>query len=213
MNNLQALLEIGLSWLFYLGIHSLLASFWMKQMVQNKAARWMPFYRLFFNVTAIALLALPLSLLYNYHQDWLIEWQGIWFMLSLSINLIAIGGIIWSLRWYDGKEFLGLRQLKNRQQRIEDQENFHLSPLHRFVRHPWYSLGLMMLWTRNMDEGMLLSAIMITLYMLIGLNLEERKLLIYHGEKYRLFQQKVPALIPRPWKYLHKEDIQKILKA
>ncbi|MBS1173845.1 MAG: hypothetical protein H6R12_2675 [Proteobacteria bacterium] len=100
----------------------------------------------------------------------------------------------WTLRDYDGSEFLGLRQWRAREQRVEDQESFHLSTLHRFVRHPWYSLGLVLLWTRDMDAARLVAATLATGYLVIGSWLEERKLLVYHGERYRSYRQRVPAL-------------------
>jgi hypothetical protein len=64
----------------------------------------------------------------------------------------------------------------------EDQERFHLSSLHRFVWHPWYSLGLVIIWTRDMAPTFLVTAVMITLYFAVRSGLEERKLLVYHGE-------------------------------
>jgi protein-S-isoprenylcysteine O-methyltransferase Ste14 len=42
----------------------------------------------------------------------------------------------------------------------------------------------------------LAAAVGITLYILIGARLEERKLLSQFGEDYRAYQQKVPMFIP-----------------
>jgi protein-S-isoprenylcysteine O-methyltransferase Ste14 len=118
------------------------------------------------------------------------------------LAVAAALGFLWSLRWYDGSEFLGLRQWRRDLRAAEDQEGFHLSPLHRYVRHPWYSLGLVLVWTRDMDPAFLMTALMITLYFALGSRLEERKLLVYHGEIYRRYRRRVPGLIPIPWRYL-----------
>ena len=107
---------------------------------------------------------------------------------------------------YDGSEFLGLRQLRGGLTAVEDQERFNLSPLHRYVRHPWYSLGLVLVWTRDMDPAFLTTAVMITLYFVLGSRLEERKLLVYHGELYRSYRRRVPSLVPLPWRYLTREQ-------
>ena len=91
------------------------------------------------------------------------------------------GGVPVSLKYYDGREFLGLRQLNERNASVDDQEQFQLSPLHRWVRHPWYFFALVIIWTRDMNSAMLIAAILMTLYFVIGSRLDERKLLRYHG--------------------------------
>jgi hypothetical protein len=96
---------------------------------------------------------------------------------------------------------------------VEDQERFYISPLHRFVRHPWYSLGLVLVWTRDMNGPLLLSASAITLYFIVGSRLEERKLLVYHGEAYRRYRARVPGLIPLPWRYLNRQAARALVCA
>jgi hypothetical protein len=59
---------------------------------------------------------------------------------------------------------------------------------------------------------MLLSAIMITLYFIIGSLLEERKLLAYYGEAYREYRQRVPGLFPLPWRNLSREQARELEK-
>jgi protein-S-isoprenylcysteine O-methyltransferase Ste14 len=190
------------AWLVYFGLHSLLASLTMKRWVAREHPDWMPGYRLFFNLSATVLLAPPLFLTYAERGPWLWEWTGIGWWAANGLAVAAVIGLLWSLRWYDGSEFLGLRQWRDAVRSAEDQEGFHLSPLHRFVRHPWYSLGLALVWTRDMDPAFLTTAAMITLYFVLGARLEERKLLVYHGEVYRRYLGQVPGLIPSPWKYL-----------
>ena len=61
-----------------------------------------------------------------------------------------------------------------------------------------------------MSAAWLVSAIALTLYFLIGSRLEERKLLVYHGERYREYRRFVPALIPLPWRWLTKEKAREL---
>jgi len=79
------------------------------------------------------------------------------------------------------------------------------------VRHPWYFLGLVLIWTRDMDPAFLLSASAMTLYFVVGSLLEERKLIRYHGEVYRRYRKRVPGLIPLPWKYLPAEEADRLV--
>jgi hypothetical protein len=207
------LILLGLLWLTYFALHSLLASLWLKSRV---AARWpnlMPGYRLLFNALAILLLLPPVWLLWRLGGEPLWRYGGIWDGLRFTLMGLAVIGFGWSMRYYDSREFIGLRQLHQRLHEIEDQERLHISPLHRFVRHPWYSLGLVLIWSQEMDAARLVSALMITAYLVIGSWLEERKLLIYHGARYQRYRERVPGLIPRPDRYLSREEAVKILQA
>jgi protein-S-isoprenylcysteine O-methyltransferase Ste14 len=202
---------LALAWLGYFLIHSALASLAVKRWVAARFRSWMPGYRLAFNALAVLLLIPPLALTYAERGPWFWQWTGVGWWVSNGLAAAALLAIFWSLRWYDGQEFLGLRQWRGRVRRPEDQERFHLSPLHRFVRHPWYSLGLVLIWTRDMDPVFLLTAIMVSLYLAIGARLEEAKLLVYHGEVYRRYRERVPSLIPLPWRYLGPEAVERLL--
>jgi len=203
-----ALLALG--WTAYFALHSALASLAVKRAVAARWPRFVPAYRLAFNALAL-LLVLPLlawTLTHPGPELW--RWSGGWRWVADGSAALALIGVTWTLRDYDGSEFLGLRQWRDREQRIEDQESFHLSTLHRFVRHPWYSLGLVLLWTRDMDAARLVAATLATGYLVIGSWLEERKLLVYHGERYRSYRQRVPALVPRPWRWLDAESAERL---
>jgi len=196
------------SWLAYFVLHSLLASIRVKQFVAARWPRAMPGYRLGFNVLALLLLALPLGLTLNGSGPWLWRWTGLASGVAFALAAAAVAGFLWSLKFYDGSEFLGLRQLRERNTSVDDQEQFRLSPLHRRVRHPWYFFALVIIWTRDMNAEMLITAILITLYFVIGSRLEERKLLRYHGEIYRRYRRRVPGLFPLPWKYLRDSEVK-----
>ena len=87
-------------------------------------------------------------------------------------------------------EFLGLRQL--REHGNDDRQTFTLLFFHRFIRHPWYCFGLALIWIRDMNEPLLVSALVITVYFSVGSKLEERELIAHYGEKHRRYITKVP---------------------
>lgn len=151
--------------------------------------------------------------MFEYPGNTLWTWQGVWFYIANGIALLAIAGFFWSLRYYDGGEFTGLNQLREKTHTVEDQESFHLSPLHRFVRHPWYALGLAIIWTRDMNQAFLVTAVLISAYLIFGSRLEEKKLLRYHGEIYRKYREKVPGLVPLPWRYLTKAEAEELMSS
>jgi protein-S-isoprenylcysteine O-methyltransferase Ste14 len=190
------------AWAAYFVVHSLLASVRVKRWVAVRHPGWMRGYRLFFNVVAVVLVVPPLVLTFAWRGEPLWAWTGPWAWLANGLALAAAAGFVWSLRFYDSGEFLGLRQWRGRVRSVEDQERLHISPLHRFVRHPWYALGLVIVWTRDMDPAFLITALAITLYFVLGSRLEERKLIHYHGEAYRRYRRRVPGLLPLPWRVL-----------
>jgi methanethiol S-methyltransferase len=200
-----------LAWVLYFGLHSLLASLTLKRWVAHRHGWWMRGYRLFFNTVAVLLLVPPLALTYADPGPWLWRWCGLGWWVANALAVMALSGFVWSLRWYDGEEFLGLRQWRANLRVAEDQERFRLSPLHRYVRHPWYSLGLVLVWTRDMNLALLVSAVVITLYFIIGSRLEERKLLVYHGEVYERYRRRVPGLVPSPRRFLTREEAQRLV--
>lgn len=190
------------AWLLYFIVHSLLASLWVKQRV---AARWpnlMPVYRLVFNVLAIALLV-PIAWIMLAHTWPLVwQWHGAARVMSDVLAVLAALGFIWSLKYYDLQEFFGIRQWRGQVTQINEQEHLKISPLHRFVRHPWYFFAMVLLWSRDMDLAQLITSAMLSFYFIMGSRMEEKKLLVYYGERYRRYKQRVPGLFPLPGRVL-----------
>lgn len=191
---------IALSWLGYFALHSLLASSETKNWVASRWPKLMPGYRAAFNVISTVALIPVLWLVYGSESAWLWQWRGNWAWLANAIALLAIFCFFVSARSYDMEEFMGLRQLRERNN--DAPQTFTISLFHRFVRHPWYTFGLALIWTRDMNEPLLLTALAITLYFVVGSRLEEQKLIACYGERYRRYMAKVPGLIPLPWQYL-----------
>lgn len=207
-----SLVILAFAWLAYFAAHSVLASLTLKRWVAARRPALMPMYRLAFNAFAVLAVVPIVWLLYSHPGPLLWAWNGwaAWFANGLAIA--AAAAVFASMRHYDGGEFLGLRQLRAQTRTVEDQEAFHLSPFHRYVRHPWYFFSLIIVWTRDMSAAMLVSAIMITAYFILGSKLEERKLIAYHGERYRRYRSRVPGLLPLPWKYLTQVEAHEILR-
>lgn len=191
-----------LLWLCYFSVHSLLASLAVKGWVAAHWPQWMPAYRLGYNVVAVGLLAPALWLMLSIDSPWLWHFDGLAGWVADGVALAAIVLFLATTRYYDGAEFIGLRQWRNSVTNVEDQERLKISPFHCWVRHPWYSIAIVLIWSRDMRLSGAISAVAITLYFLFGSRLEERKLLQYYGAAYARYRERVPGLLPRPWRRL-----------
>lgn len=196
------LLLLALGWLAYAALHSLLAALPVKAAVTRRWPGFAPYYRLAYNLIALVLV-LPLAwAAYAIPGDWLWRWTGPWAWLANGLALAALAGFWFSSDTYDMGEFLGLKPLRERRADAAEHDGFRISPLHRNVRHPWYALGLLLIWTRDMNAPLLISAVAVTLYFVLGSRLEEKKLEAHFGAAYREYKKKVPGLLPLPWKRL-----------
>ncbi len=82
-------------------------------------------------------------------------------------------------------------------------ENSEFQPMRQginaYMRHPLYAGTLIVLWSLFFIFPLLnnlIACCCITVYLIIGIQLEERKLVIEFGEIYKAYQRKVPMLFP-----------------
>lgn len=193
---------LALGWIAYAALHSLLAALAVKAWVTRHWPAATPYYRLAYNALAVVLV-LPLAwATYALPGDWLWRWTGAAAWLANGLALAALAGFWFATGSYDMGEFLGTRPWRERRADAGEHEGFRISPLHRYVRHPWYALGLVLIWTRDMNAPLLVSATAITLYFIAGSRLEDRKLEAHFGAAYREYRSRVSGLVPLPWKVL-----------
>lgn len=89
--------------------------------------------------------------------------------------------------------FVGLRQL------FEEEKPGKLvtSGLYRMVRHPLYTFSLAILWfSPTVSLNSFFVYVSLTVYILIGIYFEERKLLREFGQEYERYRSVTPMLIP-----------------
>lgn len=179
----------------YGGLHSVLASLAAKARARHwfgaHADRW---FRLIFNLVAaltlLPVLALPVILvdqpLYTIPLPWrLAAWAGQF--LALVVFFVGV--------WQTGLfSFLGLRQLL---QPGTAPSRLVTTGLYRYLRHPLYTAGLVLIWLNpEMTCNLFALNLGMSAYMILGAKVEERKLLAEFGEAYAAYQRRTPMLIP-----------------
>jgi protein-S-isoprenylcysteine O-methyltransferase Ste14 len=89
--------------------------------------------------------------------------------------------------------FVGLRQILAE----EAKGPLMTGGLYRYVRHPLYTFSLLILWlSPTMTLNSFIVYLALTVYILIGIVFEERKLLRDFGEEYAHYRSITPMLIP-----------------
>jgi len=193
---MNAFLLIILACALYGFLHSLLAARWLKAWVRYRWGdgffRW---YRLIYNLI-VSLTFFPILALLAWLPDrtlYVIPFP--WWLVTGFIQLLAVGGMFLALVQSGLMSFLGLDAFFGNHSSAN--EKLVVSGLYAWVRHPIYTAGLVFLWlTPILTHNLLALNIGLTLYLLIGAWLEERKMVAEFGEAYRQYQQRVPMLVP-----------------
>jgi protein-S-isoprenylcysteine O-methyltransferase Ste14 len=70
------------------------------------------------------------------------------------------------------------------------------------IRHPWYLGALFFIWSDDatITVTSLIVDLLLTIYVVCGTLLEERKLVVELGDAYRQYQKQVPMLFPTRWR-------------
>ena len=179
-------------------LHSLLASLGFKNFIRRAlGARFMKLYRLLYNILAVVsavpvlylMVSLPDQMLYRIPAPWS-YWMRAGQVLSLVFLFVAV-------LQTDLLSFAGWRQL------VEEEKPGSLvtSGLYRSVRHPLYTFSLLILWlSPSMSINTFVIYAALTIYVLMGIIFEERKLVREFGKDYADYKSSTPMLFPG-WKF------------
>ncbi len=199
----QDYIVLALLWIAYCVVHSALISITVTDFLKRALGDKYRFYRLFFNIFSAGTLV-PL-LMYSHSARWstelLLTWEG--YMRIIQYGLIALGAVlaITGARHYSLLQFLGIQQfLKERSgAAMTETGEFDSSGVLGIVRHPWYLAVFILLWARDLNLAAFIINVVLSAYLMIGTLLEERKLVLEFGEKYKVYQHQVSMFIPLKW--------------
>ena len=176
-------------------IHSVMASLQFKDWLNARVGKWMRLYRLVYNgmggltllPVMVMVAALPDRPLYTVPSPWSLA--------AVTLQGAAGFGILVGILQTGIGSFIGLKQLTDPDH--NEYEQLTAGGLYRWMRHPLYSLGMVIIWLMPvMTINILAFNLAATLYLIIGAYFEERKLLKIHGDSYRDYQRRTPMFIP-----------------
>ena len=185
---------LAAGWLIYCFLHSFLATEWAQSHIHKIAPPLGQRYRLYYNIFAVVTLIPVVYVEKSLGQGDYFDW-GKLETLRAILFYVALILFIYCMRVYDWKEFIGLKAYGPEDKAPVLYQDGALG----IVRHPLYALAFPLLWTRPLTEAAIATNFVLTIYLIIGTRLEEKKLVILFGEQYEEYQQKVPAFIPWRW--------------
>lgn len=189
-------------WALWCFFHSFLIAAPVTAFLRKRIGRAFVWYRLAYNLFALVSLVpiLAWSLQLPYRRE-ILDWEGPWIIIQVIMWVSAAGLFLGGAKAYPLADFLGfghLRRDRNMQER-EGEKVLVRDGVLALVRHPWYAAALLVLWGRDLSAPQLVTAAVLTLYLLVGYRLEEVKLRAEFGSRYFRYQQEVSALFPFRW--------------
>ena len=200
----MTLFALSVLWILWCGMHSAL----IDPLVADTIKAWFPgvirFYRLLYN--GLSLMTFVPLMLYTRGDGGAVVfgWRG-WGELLRLLFLVAALLLFWrGAKRYDLRFFFGLDQLASGKATLllSSSQNFSATGIFSLTRHPWYLGSLLFLWSifPEYSPSVFMAVLILSLYLVVGTILEEKKILREHGDSYRRYQQQVSMLFP--WKWL-----------
>jgi protein-S-isoprenylcysteine O-methyltransferase Ste14 len=194
------MMTLACLWIAWCTLHSLLISRQAHHFFDRILSRSSGIYRIIYVAFSVVSLIPVLWYQFSLPQHLIMQpgipvriIQGT--LLIYAVAMFYLGG-----RMYDMHYFLGITQWQNaKKNKPTVALPFHMDGVLAYVRHPWYSGGIALLWGfGTITDVYLLTRIILTGYFIIGTWLEEKRLKVELGEQYVAYCRKVPMLIP--WK-------------
>jgi protein-S-isoprenylcysteine O-methyltransferase Ste14 len=188
-------LLLALLWLFFSLSHSIFASGKWKRKAQTIMKHNYKYYRLFYSVFAcISLLGI---VTYHLTISTVLLWSPFFIEVFLSIAGIIAGAL---LMLFFAKKFFFELSGADVFLKIRRSESLLKTSLYNYVRHPLYTATLLFIWSiffLHPSLSNIISCFCITIYTLIGIYFEEKKLIKDFGESYIQYRVSTPMLIPK----------------
>ena len=189
---------LALGWILFCVWHSLLADVAVKYWLSLKLKKHFKFFRLYY--TIFASVSFAIIVLYEVYLPTFNVFSPNLFSKASGLAIGASGLLIMAICIY--KYFRQLSGLKTLFiDEVRTGNNLIVTGIHRHVRHPLYAGTFLFIWGLFIFLplcSLLISNFIITVYTLIGIRFEEKKLVKEFGIAYKEYQQSVPMIIPYP---------------
>jgi len=192
-------LQITFLWAAYCALHSYLISTQFTDFMIRLLKSYYAFYRIVYVLVSLALL-IPL-IRYSSHLDThIVIVDGLVpDVVRKSLTLLSLGLFFWAFFFnYDPLSFFGIRQILNFRKTTTSSSlpEIKKNGLLGIIRHPMYFSLIIYLWCQTYTMSEIVANAVLTIYVIIGTVLEEKKLVLEYGDAYVKYQHEVPMLLP-----------------
>ena len=193
-------LLLALAWAAYCTLHSAMISETATGFLKRRLGDSFRFYRLFFNSVAMLTLIPVLWYSHSLRQEAIFRWEGVWLVPKYLLQACGILLVVAGGRHYSLGQFVGISQLRGASSGgMATGGGIDSSGVLGLVRHPWYTAVVLLLWAGDLDMAALVGNGVLTVYIVVGTLLEERKLVHEFGDAYRNYQGRVSMFLPLKW--------------
>jgi protein-S-isoprenylcysteine O-methyltransferase Ste14 len=163
------------------------------------------YYRLFFTIVSAAATAALVYLIARLPDTTLLVLPPAVKAIFYVFQAAGILFLALPLKYLDGLEFTGVRQVWRRLRGVEvkgDVEGlsgagFITSGVYGAVRHPLYLGGILVLtFGTRITLNSLIFAALADLYFIVGALIEEHRMVARHGQAYACYKREVPMFVP-----------------
>jgi methanethiol S-methyltransferase len=191
--NVQHWILLG-SWTLFSLLHSGMATEKFKSLCHSAMGAGAKYYRLLYSIIAFISLGIVLVWQFSIASPAIRIFPLFKWLVGLPAGLLGIVLMAASIRKYFFN-FSGIRVFfHNNANAILETDG-----LNKYTRHPLYLGTILVTWSIFLFFPLLrnlLACTATTVYVLIGIRLEEQKLLLIFGDAYRAYRLKTPMLIP-----------------
>ncbi len=193
-------LLLAVAWTTYGALHSAMISETATTFLKRRLGDSFRFYRLFFNSVAIVTFIPVVSYSRSLRGEPFFRWEGT--LLAVRYALLAGSALLFVAggRHYSLRQFIGIGQLRGTSSgSLATGGGVDSSGVLGLVRHPWYTAVVLLLWAQDLDTARLVVNGVLTVYIIVGTLLEERKLVHEFGDAYSSYQERVSMFVPLKW--------------
>lgn len=189
---MNIILNFILYFLIFTIIHSALATDYIKNKAQRLLGERYRFYRMIYTLISIPAFAPAFLVWIKYSGSTPIvysipQW---YYPLIILARMLAFGIFAYALYQTDILDFTGIKQTHGKPILITN-------GAYGIVRHPLYTSGILLLVTKmEMSRLDLIAVLLVSIYLIIGAYIEERRLLSVFGDEYRRYREHVSMFIP-----------------
>lgn len=188
-------------WGLWCTLHSLLITTAATRYFETLLGPCFRYYRAAYVLFSLGSL-LPLILVSNrMDQGVVLAWEGGARLVPALGNTAALSLFLAGAKHYDALQFLGLRQARtgHSPRTLAAGNRLDTTGILSVIRHPWYTATFLLLWSHDLTRLSILINTLLSVYLIVGTLLEERKLAQEFGTEYLDYQTRVSMFIPFKW--------------